>query len=67
MELQRWRRGLSARRAERIDGRYREAIERLESSGARSAPLLRRTYERDSDPAARDLEPLVYVYDRGSQ
>ena len=64
---QRWRRGVSTRRAERIDALYREALERLESSGARSAPLLRRTYERARDPAARDLAPLVYVYDRGSQ
>ena len=64
---QRWRRGVSTRRAERIDALYREALERLESSGARSAPLLRRTYERARDPAARDLEPLVYVYDRGSR
>lgn len=65
--VQRWRRGLSARRAERIEGLYREALDRLESSGARSAPLLRRTFERGRDPGARDLGPLVYVYDRGSR
>jgi Sulfotransferase family len=63
---QRWRRGISARRAERIEALYAEALDRLEAGGARSAPLLRRNFERGRDQGARDLEPVVYVYDRGS-
>ncbi|MQA74149.1 MAG: hypothetical protein GEU88_07400 [Solirubrobacterales bacterium] len=55
----RWLRGISGRRAERVDGLYREALERLERRDARCAPLLRRTYDRDRDP---ELSPLVYVY-----
>ena len=58
---ERWREGISARKASRIDGLYREALERLEASGARCAPLLRHSLERRDD----DLDPLVYVYDRG--
>jgi hypothetical protein len=56
----RWKDGISARKAERIERLYEEALGRLEADGARCAPLLRRTFERDSAPA----EPLVYVYDR---
>ena len=58
---ERWREGISARKAERIDALYREALDRLEASGARSAPLLRHSLERRDE----DLDPLVYVYDRG--
>ena len=47
--------------AERVDRLYLEALERLEAAGARSAPLLRHALERSDD----DLDPLVYVYDRG--
>jgi Sulfotransferase family len=62
--VQRWRSGLSARKAAQIEALYLDALERLESTGARSAPLLRHTFERSRDPDGRDLEPLVYVYDR---
>ena len=58
---ERWREGISAGRAERVDRLYREALERLDVAGARSAPLLRHSLERSDD----DLNPLVYVYDRG--
>lgn len=58
---ERWREGISARRAERIDRLYLEALDRLEQSGARSAPLLRRAHARAS---GEDGPPLVYVYDR---
>jgi hypothetical protein len=61
--VERWRQGISARRAERVDRLYDEALARLEQRGARSAPLLRRTHDRGRDP---DLPPLVYVYDRRS-
>jgi hypothetical protein len=40
---------------------YAKALVKLEDENARSAPLLRRSYDRVRDP---DLEPLVYVYDR---
>ncbi len=59
---ERWRRGISNRKADRIERLYVEALERLEADGARCAPLLRRTYERDS----ATLDPLVYVYDRST-
>lgn len=61
---ERWREGVAARRADRIEARYVAALERLEARGARCAPLLRRTYERRR--GARDLEPIAYVYDRAS-
>ncbi len=57
---ERWREGISARKADRIDAMYAQAIGRLEAAGARCAPLLRHSLERRSD----ELEPLVYVYDR---
>jgi hypothetical protein len=60
---ERWRRGISARRAERINGLYAEALERLEADGMRCAPLLRHAYERRAGAGA----PLVYVYDRESR
>jgi hypothetical protein len=59
---ERWREGVSAGRAARIDALYAAALERLEARGARCAPLLRRTYERRR--GAHDLEPVAYVYDR---
>ncbi len=59
---ERWRRGISASKARRIEARYAEALDRLDAAGARCAPLLRRGLERPAD----DLDPLVYVYDRGS-
>jgi hypothetical protein len=58
--VERWRRGVSARKADRIEALYAEALDRLEGAGARCAPLLRRTYERPRE----GLDPLVYVYDR---
>ncbi|MGH2951706.1 MAG: sulfotransferase, partial [Solirubrobacterales bacterium] len=60
---ERWRAGLSDRRAARIEALYAESLDRLEAGGAPSVPLLRRTLERDRTPG-HDLEPIVYVYDR---
>ena len=59
--VERWRRGLSFRQVRKIQHLYAEALGQLESERARSAPLLRRTYQRARDP---ELSPLVYVYDR---
>src|SRR5215210_257598 len=42
----RWRKGLSDRRAARLERLYEEIVERLEADGVRCAPLLRRTLER---------------------
>lgn len=57
---ERWREGISARKARRIEAAYSEALDRIEASGARCAPLLRHSLERRSG----ELDPLVYVYDR---
>jgi Sulfotransferase family len=58
---ERWREGISDRKATALDRLYREAVARLEADGARCAPLLRHALERSGD----GLDPLVYVYDRG--
>jgi hypothetical protein len=58
---ERWRRGISAGKAERLEALYSQALDRLEASGARCAPLLRHSFERRDE----SVEPLVYVYDRG--
>ncbi len=57
---ERWRDGISARKAERIAALYEQALGRLEEDGARCAPLLRHALQREGD----DRDPLVYVYDR---
>jgi Sulfotransferase family len=59
---ERWREGLSDRRAARLEELYEQALGRLEAQGARSAPLLRRTLERTHGDAA-DLPPQPYIYD----
>ncbi len=58
---ERWREGITKRKAARIEALYVEALERLEADGMRSAPLLRHAYERRDDTQ----DPLIYVYDRG--
>jgi hypothetical protein len=60
---ERWRRGVSAAKAERIEALYAEALDRLDAGGARCAPLLRHAFERGDG----DRDPLVYVYDRGTR
>ena len=57
----RWRRGLSKRRADDLDRRYVEALERLEAAGLTSAPLLRRTLERSRADDPTTVEPMPYV------
>lgn len=59
--VERWRKGISARKAARLDALYAEALERMEADALRCAPLLRHAYERRGAAG----EPLVYVYDRG--
>ena len=43
---ERWRKGISERKRERLDAVYAQALERLADEGIGAAPLLRRTYER---------------------
>jgi hypothetical protein len=43
---ERWRSGLRERSRERVDRLYAEALDRLEADGIRTAPLLRRTWDR---------------------
>jgi hypothetical protein len=57
---ERWREGISERKAERIAALYEQAVARLEEDGTRCAPLLRHALEREGD----DRDPLIYVYDR---
>jgi hypothetical protein len=59
---ERWREGLSDRRAARLQHSYEAALDRLEASGARSVALLRRTLERTGGGAA-DEPPKPYIYD----
>jgi hypothetical protein len=61
---ERWREGISSRRAARLEELYEQALGRLEASGARSAPLLRRTFDRARQPG---LPPQPYAYDGPSQ
>ena len=62
---ERWRHGLSDRRAAKLDALYEDALDRLEAAGARSAPLLRRTLERTRGGAAGE-PPQPYIYDGAS-
>jgi hypothetical protein len=59
---ERWREGVTDRRAARLEELYEEALDRLEARGARSVALLRRTLERTRGGAA-DLPPQPYIYD----
>ena len=59
---ERWRRGLSERKAARLLEQYEAALDRLEAGGARSIPLLRRTLERTRGGAAGE-PPQPYIYD----
>jgi Sulfotransferase family len=57
---ERWREGISERKAARIEALYVEALERLEADDMRCAQLLRHAYERRDETQ----DPLIYVYDR---
>ena len=43
---ERWREGISDRKAAELERLYREALDRLDADGARCAPLLRHSLER---------------------
>jgi hypothetical protein len=58
---ERWRRGLSDRRAAKLERLYGEIVNRLEADGVGCTPLLRSTLERSqSEPAARG-RPLAFL------
>jgi Sulfotransferase family len=59
---ERWREGLSERKAARLLEQYEAALDRLEAGGARSVPLLRRTLERTRGGTASE-PPQPYIYD----
>jgi hypothetical protein len=61
--VDRWRRGLSVRRAGAIEQRYAKIVAGLEADGVQAAPLLRRTLERSQ---GADLPPLAYVAGDGA-
>jgi hypothetical protein len=63
---QRWRRGLSPRRAAAIERAYDELVARLEADRVRCAPLLRRTLERSRDREGEELRPLPFVVGDGT-
>ncbi len=44
--VERWRRGISDAKRDRLDALYTEALDRLAADDVSSVPLLRRTYER---------------------
>ncbi len=56
---QRWRRGLSDRRAAELERRYEEIIEGLETDGVGCALLLRRTLERSRE--AQASRPVAFL------
>jgi sulfotransferase family protein len=58
---ERWRHGLSPRRADELERAYEEVVARLEADGMRCAPLVRRTFERSRDPDAAGMTPLPFV------
>ena len=63
---ERWRRGLSARRAAELEDAYGQLVARLEADRVRCAPLLRRTLERSRDTGPERLEPLPFVIGDGT-
>jgi Sulfotransferase family len=61
---ERWRRGISGRRAAEIERAYEEVIARLESDGVGCAPLLRRTLERSRSSDPQRVEPRAFLTGR---
>ena len=63
---ERWREGVTGRRAGELDRLYDEALDRLEADGVRCAPLLRRTLERSRSPKADGPQPLAFLTGDGT-
>ena len=62
---ERWRHGLSGRRAAELERAYGEVVAALEADRIRCAPLVRRTLERSRDEGAEELAPLPFVLGDG--
>ncbi len=62
---ERWRHGLSGRRAAELERAYEEVVAALEADRIRCAPLVRRTLERSRDDGAEELAPLPFVLGDG--
>jgi hypothetical protein len=63
---ERWRKGLSDRRAAELQRAYEEIVERLEADGVGCAPLLRRTLERSRGTIPDDAEITAFLAGDGS-
>ena len=63
---ERWRRGISERRAHEIDRGYRDLLNRLEADGVQCVPLLRRALERERSPRQGGPPPLAYMAGDGT-
>jgi Sulfotransferase family len=63
---ERWRAGLSDRRADGLQRAYEEIVDRLEADGVACAPLLRRTLERSQGSASGDEETTAFLAGDGS-
>ena len=62
---ERWRHGLSPRRAVEIERVYGELVAELEADRVRCAPLVRRTLERSRNRGVEELAPLPFVIGDG--
>jgi hypothetical protein len=63
---ERWREGLSDRRAAELQRAYEEIVDRLEADGVGCAPLLRRTLERSRGATPDDVEVTAFLAGDGS-
>jgi hypothetical protein len=63
---ERWRAGLSDRRAAELERRYEEIVAGLEADGVACAPLLRRTLERSKGSAPDSSERTAFLAGDGS-
>ena len=63
---ERWRAGLSDRRAAELEGTYERIVADLEADGIACAPLLRRTLERSRGAEPEDVEVGAFLAGDGS-
>jgi len=63
---ERWRQGVTGRRAGKLDRLYEETLDRLEADGVRCVPLLRRTLERSRSAKANGPQPLAFLTGDGT-
>ena len=63
---ERWRAGLSDRRAAELERLYEEIVDGLEADGVACAPLLRRTLERSQGASRTTTRPRPFLAGDGS-